>query len=335
LLGAYQIIVPSAILNKVQPTGKQGIGVPLAMGFASTLTSFTCTAPFVGTMLFSAAAGNVVRPALGMLVYSLAFASPFFLLAFFPSWLSKMPRAGEWLIAVKATMGFVELAAAIKFLQQADYTWQLGWLTRAGMLTVWFSISVVTALYLFRTIRLPHDSEGTKVGPTRRAIGAVFAALAIWFLMGSNGRDLGYFESYLPEASYGQGSIAPTAWLEDDYAEALKRSKEENKPLLINFTGYACTNCRLMEKHVLPEKVVTSELGNFVPVFLHTDGTDAKSHQNAELQQKLLGTVALPVYAVISPEGTLKGRLDGLERDPEKFAAFLRESHAAMRLASR
>jgi thiol:disulfide interchange protein DsbD len=334
LFGAYEIIVPSALLSKVQPTGRTGLAAPLLMGFAFSLTSFTCTVPFVGTTLVSASTGGVLRPALGMMAFSSAFALPFFLLALFPSFLSKLPRAGEWLVSVKAYMGFLELAAALKFVQQADYTWQLGWLTRPVFLSVWFAIAIMAGLYLLRWIRLPKDSPNLKIGPLRRGIAVGTLAVALILLGANNGLSLRDFDAYLPPASYGAKNVGETRWLKDDFEAAMRQAKAENKPILVNFTGYACTNCRLMEEHVLPTPAVTSELGGFVPVFLHTDGPDANSKKYSKLQQEKLQTVAIPVYAVMTPDGQVKGTLEGLERDPDKFVEFLRKSRESVRLAS-
>ena len=335
LFGVFEIIVPSSVLNRVQPTGRTGIVAPLLMGFAFTLTSFTCTVPFVGTALVTAATKGTFYPAIGMLAFSTAFALPFFLLALFPSFLTRLPRAGQWLVSVKAFMGFLEIAAALKFLQVADYTLHLGLLTRPVFLAIWFAIAVVAGFYLLRWVRLPNDSPELKIGPTRRVLGAATLGVATWLLAANNGASLHDLDAYLPPRDYGSRQKVASPWIVNDLDAAMARAKSENKPLLINFTGYACTNCRLMENNVLPHPDVTSQLDNFVPVELFTDGADAKSAKFNQYQQAKFGTVAIPYYAVVTPDGQIKGRLEGLERDPGKFANFLRDSREGVKVAAR
>ncbi len=332
LFGVFEIVVPSGVLNRVQ-TKKGGLLAPLLMGFAFTLTSFTCTVPFVGTALFAAATGGWIYPALGMLAFSSAFALPFFLLALFPGWLAKMPRAGSWLVSIKAFLGFLELAAALKFLSTVDLVWQLGYLTRPVFLALWFAIALVAALYLLQVVRLTKE-EPARIGPFRIGLGAAMIGVSVLLLGAMNGKRIGDFDAYLPPDDYG-ANAAPreTNWLKNDLAGAQKLAKEQNKPLLINFTGYACTNCRLMEKDVLPHGSVTKELANYVAVELFTDGTDAKSRGFNQFQQQKFGTVAIPLYAVVEPNGTVRGRLEGLERDPAIFAAFLNRNRETPRVA--
>jgi len=334
LFGAFEILVPSSVLNRVQPRGKTGLVAPFLMGLAFTLTSFTCTVPFVGTTLTATATQGVWLPALGMLAFSTAFALPFFALALFPGVLSRLPRAGEWLVSVKAFMGFLELAAALKFLQNADLTLNLGLLTRPVFLAIWFALAVVAGLYLLRVLRLSKDSPEQKVGPMRRVFGLATLGVAGWLLTAFNGGSLHDLNAYLPPRDYGQKAGASSRWVKNDLDAARALAKAQNKPLLINFSGYACTNCRLMENDVLPSPQVVRALDGFVPVELFTDGTDAKSRAFSAFQQKHFGTVAIPLYAVISPDGTVRGQLAGLERDPDKFADFLRQSQGSQRIAA-
>ncbi len=333
LFGAFEILIPSSVLNRVQPRGKSGLLAPFLMGLAFTLTSFTCTVPFVGTTLTAAATQGVWLPALGMLAFSTAFALPFFLLALFPSALSKLPRAGEWLISVKAFMGFLELAAALKFLQTADQALNLGLITRPVFLAIWFALTVVAGLYLLRVLRLSKDSPDQKIGPFRRTFGLATLGVAVWLLAAFNGRSLGDLNAYLPPRDYGQKGEVKSQWVKNDLDGARALAKAQNKPLLINFSGNACTNCRLMENDVLPLPSVTRVLDDFVAVELITDGTDAKSRSFSAFQQKQFGTIAIPLYAVVSPDGQVKGQLAGLERDPNKFVDFLRQAHPETRVA--
>lgn len=208
LFGVFEIIVPASLLSKVQPKpgAKQSLLAPVLMGFAFTLTSFTCTVPFVGTALVSAATQGPLFPLLGMLCFSTAFALPFFLLALFPSALQKLPRAGSWLVSVKAFMGFLELAAALKFLQTADYTLNLGLITRPVFLAIWFAIALIAGCYLLRWLRLPKDDESTQIGPFRRTLGFATLGAALLLLSANNGRSLGDLNAYLPPRDYGSQS---------------------------------------------------------------------------------------------------------------------------------
>ncbi len=328
LFGVFEIMVPSSVLNRVQPKGKSGLLAPLLMGFAFTITSFTCTVPFVGTTLVSAATAGPLYPAIGMLAFSTAFALPFFLLALFPSVLSKLPRSGQWLVSVKAFMGFLELAAALKFLQVADYSLQLGLLTRPIFLAIWFTIAIVAGFYLLRVVRLPNDDATQKLGPGRAVLGAATLGVAGWLLAANNGVSLHDLDAYLPPRDYGATTKVASQWIVNDLKTAQAQATREGKPLLINFTGYACTNCRLMENNVLPHPDVKSALGDFVAVELFTDGSDEKSRKFNAYQQEKFGTVAIPYYAVVTPDGQIKGRLEGLERDPAKFTQFLQDSSA-------
>jgi len=342
LFGVFEIIVPSRILQRVQPqmgaqsSSRSRLVVPLLMGLTFTLTSFTCTVPFVGTLLVATSKGSAWWPLLGMLAFSSAFALPFFLLALFPQWLARLPKAGSWMVSVKATMGFLELAAALKFLSQADYVWNLGVLTRPVFLSLWSTLAIVAGFYLLRWLRLPHESSTQKPGLMRRTLGIAFCAAGVYLLAGTGGQSLGILDAYPPPADYGSRTLSASAvqW-HDDYDQAAARAKSQGKPLLINFTGYACTNCRVMESNVLPQPQVRRAIDNFVAVELYTDGEDAASKRNSKLQQQKFGTVALPLYVVVSPDGKELARLEGLNRDPQAFVDFLQRAQSSTRLAAR
>ncbi len=338
LFGVFEIVVPHRVLDVVQTRGKNGLAAPLLMGLAFTLTSFTCTVPFVGTLLVATSKGSTWWPLLGMLAFSSSFASPFFLLALFPQWLSRLPKAGNWMVSFKATLGFLELAAALKFLSQADYVWNLGVLTRPIFLSLWSTLAFVAGFYLLRWLRLPHDASRGNGGFVRRGLGLAFCAVGVWLLAGMNRSSLGVLDAYAPPANYGSRLVNANAmqWL-DNYDTAVARAISENKPLLINFTGYACTNCRVMESQVLPLPQVRREIENFVAVELYTDGTDDKSRRNSALQQAKFGTVALPLYVVVSPQGKELARLEGLHQNPQDFVDFLQraQTKSSTRLTAR
>src|SRR5579871_4927480 len=237
LFGVFEIQVPTGFVNKIQAGRQRGgfIG-PFLMGLAFTLTSFTCTVAFVGTLLAAAAHGDLFYPALGMLTFSTAFALPFFLLALFPQYLAKLPKSGSWMVSVKAFMGFLELAAALKFLSNADLVWQLGILTKPVYLAIWSTIFVVAGLYLLGWLRLPHELNVTP-GVPRRVLGGATIVVGIFCLIGIGGVHLSLLNPYLPTDPYpykdgaGGAMVAKDGiqW-QHDYKAALALAKAENKP---------------------------------------------------------------------------------------------------------
>ncbi|MGI8923671.1 MAG: protein-disulfide reductase DsbD family protein [Fimbriimonadales bacterium] len=326
LFGVYEIRLPSWLVNKAnQGTRKGGFFGPFAMGLTFTLTSFTCTVGFVGALLAKAAAGgSILMPILGMLSFSVAFASPFFMLALFPQYISNLPKAGSWMTSVKVTMGFIELAAAVKFLSNADLVWQLGWLTKPVFLATWAIIFVMGGLYLLGWITLPTEPSQGKKGIPRLAIGALFAFIGVYCLAAIEGAPTGELSSFLPPHPYpGREALAsaPIKW-EEKYEAALARAKAENKPLLINFTGVTCTNCRWMEQNMFPRPEIAKAVNDqFVPVELWTDRPGDEPNQ--KLQIRLTGLDTLPIYVVVSPEGKAVRRFEGSTRNAETFLEFL------------
>lgn len=338
LFGAFELFVPPALIEKAQTGAQAGrlLG-PLAMGLTFTLTSFTCTVPFVGTLLATTTKGDILWPVVGMLAFSTAFASPFFLLALFPQWLARLPKSGGWLVTVKAFMGFVELAAALKFLSSAELQWKLGLLTRPVFLAVWFALALVAACYMLGLLRLPHDGA-VRVGPLRGLIGVLTLACGVWILTGINGRPLGAVSAFLPPLIYpgqsgAQPGVSPSGvrWV-DDYEAGVRQARAEGKLLFLNFTGINCGNCRVMEDNVLVHPDVTPKLKEFVAVELYTDKeNDRRSKEYQELEQKLFGQVSTPLYAVITPDGQKLGvTAYGNEyiTRPARFAEFLSASRS-------
>lgn len=327
LFGVFEIQMPSWLVNRAsQGRTKRGWVGPMMMGLAFTLTSFTCTVPFVGTLLVGAAQGDVLYPALGMLAFSTAFALPFFLLALFPGYLANLPKSGSWLASVKVFMGFLELAAALKFLSNVDLVWRLGWITQPVFLAVWAGIGAVASLYLFGWILLPHETPG-KIGWPRRLVGVAMVVATGFCLAGLQGRSLGELSAFLPPDPYpghkATGAAAQIGWVHS-YDEALAKAKAESKPMLINFTGVTCTNCRWMEKNMFPRGAVVKELERYVPVELYTDRGTPEDLANRELEQKLTGVITLPVYVIVSPEGKALEVFQGSTRDEAAFVAFLK-----------
>jgi thiol:disulfide interchange protein len=315
LLGVYTISLPSALVNRFSGSqGKSGLLAPALMGLTFTLTSFTCTVPFVGTILAGASQGDYIYPLIGMLAYGSAFSLPFFLLALFPQYLARLPKSGSWLETVKAFMGFIEVAAALKFLSNADLVLRTGILTRPIFLGTWAVIAVAAGLFLLGAVPLPTIERPKKLGPWRGAFGIASLGLAIWFAFSLGGKSLGELEAFMPPTASG--------WIQD-YMKALKVAQQTNKPILINFTGVTCTNCRWMEKNMFPQPPVKSELNKYVTVELYTDRETAGDKANQALQQKLTGVVTLPEYVRLTPEGQKLNIFEGSTRDVQKFTDWL------------
>ncbi len=343
LFGMFEIVIPSSILTKLTvASGEgQGIGSLLLMGLTFTLTSFTCTVPFVGTVMVAASQGEIWWSVLGMLAFSSVFALPFFLLALFPSWLKSMPKSGGWLNSVKVVMGFLELAAAMKFISNVDLIWGLGWLSRDVFLSFWVGIGLMTTLYLIGKFQLPHDTKVERLGVFRMLSGVFFLGVSVYLYTGIGGKPLGELDAFLPPVNYssvieaagGTASAAPVPggtqvsaheerWY-SNYDEALAVAKKEGKPIFVDFTGFACTNCRWMEANIFPRPDVQERLKDYVLVRLYTDGQGEMYLRNRALQEQRFGTVALPLYVAIGADDQVITTFPGLTRKPQEFVDFL------------
>ncbi|HKX27585.1 MAG TPA: cytochrome c biogenesis protein CcdA [Blastocatellia bacterium] len=328
LFGMFEIRLPSGLISKLDSRSNSGtIAATLLMGLTFTLTSFTCTAAFVGTVLVAVTQGNWFWPAIGMLAFSTAFASPFFLLALFPKWLKSMPKSGGWLNSVKVVMGFLELGAAFKFLSNVDLVWEWNTVSRNVVLAAWIAIALITTIYLLGKFQLPHDSPTTRIGVSRMLIATFFLGLAFYFLTGLFGANLGEWEAMLPPAQANLSSSPVSgsphaAWL-PSYDAALQKARAENKPVFLNFTGVTCTNCRWMESNMFTDQRVRKELERFVLAELYTDRETADDERNSQLQAEKFETVALPLYAIVNPDGKTLAKFPGLTRDKQEFIGFL------------
>ncbi|MBK6494390.1 MAG: thioredoxin family protein [Gemmatimonadetes bacterium] len=329
LFGVWQVTLPSALLTKLNAAsdGKRGgetAGI-LAMGLTFTLTSFTCTAPLVGTLLVMAAQGNWRWPLLGLLVFSAVFALPFFLLALMPRAVAKLPRSGAWLQRVKVMMGFLEVATAMKFLANADMVWQWGIFTRDVVLIVWVVTAVVAAAWLFGLFTRPRP----RIAIVQQLVAVSCIAVAVWLGRGVGGTRLGELESFLPppEGAVTSGTATVDGelpWMVNDLPAALAQAKREQKRVLVDFTGYTCTNCRWMEANMFPRPEITRELERFVRVRLYTDGQGDLYRKQQQLELDLFGTVALPYYAIMDTLGTPQAQFLGMTRSSEEYLTFLR-----------
>jgi thiol:disulfide interchange protein len=327
LFGVYQIALPSRALTALDAAarGRESSGAHTAgamlMGLTFALTSFTCTAPFVGTVLVTAATGAWRGPAIGMLAYSTVFALPFFVLALIPQWAARLPRAGRWLVSVKVIMGFLELAAALKFVSNADLVWHWGIFNRDVVLALWVALAGLMAAYLVAS------------GPgsiARLATAAAALGVGIWLATGLVGRSLGELETFLPPpASHRDSYVMNLNWHVNDLPGAIALAKQSSKPVFIDFTGYTCTNCRWMEANVFARTEVKAKLNQFALARLFTDGDGPVYENQQAYQEKTFNTVALPLYAVLAPDGHTIATLPGLTRDPAVFLAFLEKNARA------
>lgn len=290
-LGAFEIMLPNSWANKVDSQADRGgiIGI-LFMALALAIVSFSCTGPIVGTLLVEAASKGGIAPVVGMLGFSLALALPFMLFAMFPGWLNSLPKSGGWLNTVKVVLGFLELALAFKFLSNADLVLQLHLLEREVFIAIWIAIFGALSLYLFGKITLPHDSPVGHISVGRLYMGLLSLVFTFYLIPGLWGAPLKFINAFPPPMEYsespmgfgGSSKTVSTAILPegaksgphgivvfDDYDKGLAYAKTVNKPIMLDFTGFACVNCRKMENNVwsnpnvlsiLKEKVVVISL---------------------------------------------------------------------------
>ncbi|HXS94285.1 MAG TPA: cytochrome c biogenesis protein CcdA [Candidatus Limnocylindrales bacterium] len=334
LLGAFEITIPSSVLTRLNKSSeKGGFGGTLLMGFAFSLSSFACVGPFVGTLLAASVGGGGARPLVGMVTFATGLALPFFVLALFPGYLKRMPRSGGWLARVKVVMGFVIMAASLKYLSSADQVLHWGFLTRDRFLAAWVVLFAMAGLYLLGFLRLEGVKADAEMGLGRLLTGMAFLIFAISLLPGMFGGRLGELDAYIPEAAAGTalgsgGAASPSdslTWLKDRYQDALTQARAEGKLVFIDFTGYACTNCHWMRANMLSRPEIAALLKNFVLVELYTDGTDAASEANSKMQVARFGTVAEPFYVIQTADEKVIATFDHLTKDPAEYLAFLQE----------
>jgi thiol:disulfide interchange protein len=350
LFGFYEIAVPASLLTKLDKVtrveegkGSAYLGA-LLMGLTFTLTSFTCTSPFIGTILVSTAQGNWKMPLLGMLVFSSVFALPFFVLATVPRILHSLPRSGGWLNSVKVVMGFLEIAAAIKFLSNIDLVWGASYagsngpfygfaFTREMVLIVWVLIGICISLYIVGVFRFRHDSPVKSLTPLRVIFAGAFIALCIYLTSGMLGRKLGELESFLPPKNAESrfnilgNKDEDSKWIVNNFDQARQRAKTENKKVFVDFTGYTCTNCRWMEANIFPVADVRTVMDKFILVRLYTDGEGDIYERQQAMEQDTFGTVALPFYAVLDTDGKPIAAYPGLTRSSAEFIDFLEKAN--------
>jgi thiol:disulfide interchange protein DsbD len=333
LLGAFEITIHSAILTRLHRSSDQGgfIG-SLLMGLTFSLASFACVGPFVGTLLAASVSGGKTRPLIGMVTFATGLALPFFLLAVFPSYLKRMPRSGGWMARVKVVMGFIILAASLKYLSSLDQVLQLGFLTRERFLAAWIVLFAMAGLYLLGFLRLEGIKPEEPMGLGRLLTGAAFLIFAVSLLPGMFGGKLGDLDAYVPLATSqsagigGSGGESALVWMKNQYREALDRARREGKLVLVTFTGYACTNCHWMKANMFTRPEIAAVMKNFVLVELYTDGTDAESEANQKVQLAKFNTVAIPYYAIVDPnekDEKVLATFPGSTGDSAEYLSFL------------
>jgi thiol:disulfide interchange protein DsbD len=287
--GAFEITLPSSWVNKADQASERGglIGI-FFMAFTLALVSFSCTGPIIGTLLFQSFAGGIQGPLVGMFGFSLALALPFGLFAAFPGWLNSLPKSGGWLNSVKVVLGFVELAFAFKFLSTADLVWQSGILTREIFLAIWIAVGFALTFYLFGAYQLPHDSEVKKLGVGRMMLGLLSLTFTIYLIPGLWGAPLKLISGFPPPTFYaeapggfgGSAAVVPTSNgvppgadpehcplnlnCFHDFETGMAYAREVGKPVMIDFTGWGCVNCRKMEENVWSDPRVLEKLRNDV-----------------------------------------------------------------------
>jgi thiol:disulfide interchange protein DsbD len=332
LLGAFELAIPASVLTRLNMASARGgmLGT-LLMGLTFTLAAFACVGPFMGTLLAASVTGDRLQPALGMLAFSAALSSPFFLLALFPSYLKRLPKSGGWMSRLKIVLGFLILAAMLKYLANVDQVLQWNLLTRERFLALWVVLFSLPGLYLLGWVPMEGVRRDEELGPGRLLVAALFLGFALSLLPGMFGMRLGELEAYVPAPAEGYAMQAGAAaggpaWLKNDWQGAVERARAENKRIFVAFTGYACTNCHWMKANMFPRPEISAELGKFVLVELYTDGTDPASEANQRRQQEWFQTVAIPFYAILDADGKVLAKFPGLTRNPQEFLEFLRKA---------
>lgn len=373
-LGAFEITLPSRFVNRMDDKSNKGglIGL-FFMAFTLALVSFSCTGPIIGYLLVEAVSnGALLGPALGMLGFSVALAIPFMFFAFFPSMLKEMPRSGGWLNTVKVSLGFLELALAFKFLSNVDLAYHWGLLDREVFLSIWIVIFGLFGLYLLGKLRFAHDSDTPYLGIPRLFLAIVVLSFTVYMVPGLWGAPLKALSAWLPPSptqdfnlhrisgmvGTSVGSATPIQGVVKkygdvfhaphgldafyDYEQALAYGKQTGKPILLDFTGWSCVNCRKMEESVWPDPAVLRLLKEeFILASLYVDDRTSLGEseqyvsefsgktirrvgqQWSDLQASRFGTNAQPYYVIVDGDGNQLVPAQAYNQDIANYVAFL------------
>ena len=367
-LGAFEIVLPNSWANKVDKQADRGgfVGI-LFMALALAIVSFSCTGPIVGTLLVEAASKGGLAPIVGMVGFSLALALPFMLFAMFPGWMNSLPKSGGWLNTVKVSLGFLELALAFKFLSNADLVVQGHWLEREVFLIIWIVIFGSWAVYLFGKIMLPHDSPITHLSVGRLYMAILVSMFTLYLIPGLWGAPLKLISGFPPPMTYSEsptgvgykneGNVGTLLALPEyahkgphgiiafhDYDKGLAYAKEMGKPVLLDFTGYACVNCRKMEDFVWSKPEILPMLkDDFVLISLYVDSKEelpkAEQYVSPETGKEIV-TVgnkwsdfqitryknnAQPYYIILDDNGKDLTKQIGYTPDVEEYKTWLED----------
>ncbi len=382
-LGAFEITLPSTWSTKMDSkAGLSSFAGIFFMAATLVIVSFSCTLPFIGALTVLISKGETITPLIGFFGFSLALALPFTVMALFPGLLNKLAKSGGWLNTLKVTFGFIEIALAFKFFSSADLAYHWGILNRDVYLSIWIGVFGALSLYLFGKIRFHHDDELSKndYGVPYLGVPRFFAALSslaftIYLIPGLWGAPLNALSAWLPEMKTQEfnlyklqsgtsstttvannGGISPVKYtdiLESelpgvtaffDYDEGMAAAKQLQKPVMIDFTGHACANCRKMEREVLSNSSVTQKLQNdFIVISLYVDDKtklpenewtksavdhtqiDQMGEKNLDFEINLTQSNAQPLYIFLSPEGKLIKNAGGYNPDVNRFIKILDE----------
>lgn len=345
--GAFEIRLPSKWGNAVDSKAESTTGLLsiFLMAFTLSLVSFSCTGPIIGFLLVQVSTtGSVVAPAIGMLGFAIALALPFTLFALFPSWLKSMPKSGGWMNVIKVTLGFLELAFALKFLSVADlaYGWRL--LDRETFLALWIVIFALLGFYLLGKIKFPHDDDDNKVGVTRFFMALISLAFAVYMVPGLWGAPLKAVSAFAPPMHTQDFNLYKNEVHAkfDDYDLGMEYARLNGKPVMLDFTGYGCVNCRKMEAAVWTDPKVSDLINNdYVLITLYVDNKTpltepVKIVENGKertlrtvgdkwsyLQRVKFGANAQPFYVLLDNQGSPLNKSYAYDEDIPKYIEFL------------
>jgi thiol:disulfide interchange protein len=343
LLGAFELRLPAGLLTKLDRASQgRGYAGTLLMGLTFSLTSFACIGPIVGPLLISTVQSKGPLPVFGMLAFATGLAAPFFFLALFPSYLSRLPRSGAWMARVKIVLGFIVLAVMLKYLSNVDQVLQLHWLTRERFLAAWIVLFALPGIYLLGLLRMEGIKYDESLSVARALTASLLLIFSISLVPGLFGARLGDLDAFIPEGSNGVFGGAPVQaeasagkYFKNDLSAALTSARQQNKLVLVNFTGYACTNCHWMKANMFPRPEIRAALKDLIIVDLYTDGTDLESEKNQKLEDQKFGTASIPFYALMDPDQRVIATFPQLTRNSREFLSFLEtkptpKSQAAM-----